>query len=596
MKKHVSYRILQIIINLEEFDMAVKSKKNNKIKISFQQLTQEPNPTLPLVLLIANKILNIIGFVDFIDRMVTWDPKHWRVSPGNLAKAVILVAFLKVRVPLFRIEEAFKEIDTEALFGKGVTHKHLNDDAIARALDRISEAKPEGLFTTLCLSLYSKFNIAFNRLHSDTTTISFYGAYEESDTDDEDDLKIVRGYNKDRRPECKQIVVGKIVNEHGIAIASSNMNGNTSDTEWNERAIKLVKETFGERLSSITYIADSKLINLPLFKQLMEPGKRVRFISRCPSNFYKKIAGKVISQAYQDNNWIELGKIGSGKKACDYELQEYSKTIEGSDVRLIVVRSSAGKDRYDHKLHKQQIELEKNIYELSKKTFVCEADAKKEWERFEKANKKNLYKTAVHFKEVITEKRSVGNPGKNPKPAQIKITWQVSAQIVGIDEARAKELRNEEECFVLISNVGTSELSSEQVLRQYKDQSIVEIQFRLLKEPAVASAIFLKTPGRIDALMMLLNISLLIRALIQYKVRKSIRESKEEPPRIGWNNSRTENPTLMLIMESLQHVSFERVEENQYHYSFYDSRDQEKVMIILSLLDITIDSLLDCES
>ncbi|KXG74482.1 hypothetical protein AN619_23280 [Thermotalea metallivorans] len=371
------------------------------------------------------------------------------------------------------------------------------------------------------------------------------------------------------------------------------MNGNTSDTEWNEKAIKLVKGTFGERLASITYIADSKLINLPLFQQLMEPGKRVRFISRCPANFYNKIAGKVIKQAYQDDQWIDVGKIGSGKKTCTYELQEYHRTIEGNDVWLIVVRSSAGKERYDHKLHKQQIELEKSINELSKKTFVCEADAKKEWERFEKSHKKNLYKAAVEFKEIKTEKRPVGNPGKNPKPPQVKVTWQVCAQIIGINETRAEELRNGGECFVVITNVEQSELTGEQVLRQYKDQSIVEIQFKLLKEPAIASAIFLKTPGRIDALMMLLHVSLLIRALIQYKVRKSISESKEEAPKIGWNNSRTEKPTLNLILESLQHTTFEKVGENNYRYGFYSDRERDRVMTILSLLDITIDGLLD---
>jgi transposase len=570
--------------------MATKKKK---AKITLKTLIQESNPTLPLVLLLANKILNIIGFVDFIDRMVEWDQRHWNVSPGNLAKAVILVTFLKIRVPLFKIEKTFVGIDTEALFGKGVMPKHLNDDAIARALDRISQAKPEGLFTTLCLSLYSKFNIAFNRLHSDTTTISFYGAYEQSDQEDEEDLRILRGYNKDGRPECKQVVVGKIVNEHGIAIASSNMNGNTSDTEWNEKAIKLVKETFGERLNSITYIADSKLINLPLFKQMMEPGKRIRFISRCPSNFYSKIEGKVITQAYQDNNWIAVGKIGLGKNACTYKVQEYLRTIDENSVRLIVVKSSAGQERYKHKLQKQQDELEKDIEALSKKTFVCEADAQMEWKRFEKAHKKNLYQISVRFNEIRTEKKAVGNPGKNPKPPQIKVTWQVCCQIIGIDEVRAEKFRHEEECFVLITSVEKSELDSEQVLRQYKDQSIVETQFKLLKEPAIASAIFLKTPGRIDALMMLLNVSLLIRALIQYKVRKSISESQEEAPKIGWHNNKIEKPTINLIIDSLQHTSIEKVAENAYTCSFHNDIEQYRVITILDLLGISIDSLLD---
>lgn len=75
--------------------------------------------------------------------------------------------------------------------------------------------------------------------------------------------------------------------------------------------------------------------------------------------------------------------------------------------------------------------------------------------------------------------------------------------------------------------------------------------------------------------MMLLNVSLLIRALIQYKVRKSINESKEEAPKIGWNNSRTEKPTLNLILGSLQHATFEKVAENNYRCGFYSNREQD---------------------
>lgn len=48
------------------------------------------NLILPFNLLLANKFLNSIGFVDFIYRCVKWDSKQWKVSPGNLAKAVIL--------------------------------------------------------------------------------------------------------------------------------------------------------------------------------------------------------------------------------------------------------------------------------------------------------------------------------------------------------------------------------------------------------------------------------------------------------------------------------------------------------------------------
>ncbi len=576
------------------FDMAKKKlkKKKKQIKVVYSDRI-EPRLVLPFVLLLANKILNLIGFVDFIDRSVKWDPKHWKVSPGNLAKAVILVTFLQIRTPLYKIKSSFIGIDTEALFGKGVMPQHLNDDAIARALDRISEAKPEGLFSTLCLSLYTKFNIAFNRLHSDTTTISFYGAYEDFENEEEDTLKIVKGYNKDNRPECKQVVVGKIVNEHGIAVASSTMDGNTSDVDWNKKALKLVKQIFGEKLNQLTYIADSKLINLPTFRQLMDPTSKIRFISRCPANFYNKTASKVTARAYQDDNWMNVGKIGTGKRACTYQIQEYTEDIEGHIARLVVVRSSAGQERYQQKLEKLQNEFEKDILNLSKKIFACELDAQKEWERFEKAHKKSLFKPIVHFNEIKKEKRPVGNPGKVAKSPKVEVTWQICAQIDSIDEERLEKFKQEEESFVLITSIGSEELDGIDVLRQYKDQSIVEVQFKLLKEPAVASTIFLKTPERIDALMMLLNISLLIRALVQYKLRKSISESKEELPRIGWDNRKLENPTIKFVLEALQKTCLVRLHEGAYSCEFLAESEKLRVTTILKLLEIDIEDFLE---
>jgi transposase len=574
--------------------MSEKKTKKKKVKVKFERVTDQ-KLILPFNLLLANKFLNAIGFVDFIDRSVKWDPKRWTVSPGNLAKAVILVTFLQIRSPLYKIHQSFIGIDTEALFGKGVMPEHLNDDAIGRALDRINDAKPEGLFSSLCLSLYTKYNIAFNRLHSDTTTLSFYGQYEQDEDIemDEENLSIVKGYNKDHRPQCKQVVVGKIVNEHGLAVASSTMDGNTSDVEWNKKAIKLVKETFGQRLNEMTYIADSKLITMPNFKLLMEPERKLRFISRCPANFHNKIEKKLIKQAYEKNNWVSAGKLGSGKKACTYKIQEFIENIEGYDTRFIVVHSSAGEKRFEGKLEKQRQELEKDITNLEKKQFACEADAREEWERFRKTHKKSLFLYDVDFNEIKIEKRPPGNPGKNPKPPKVEVTWKISARIEKEDTAAVETFKHEEECFVLITSIEIAEINGIEVLRQYKEQSVVEIQFKLMKEPAIASTIFLKTPGRINALVMLLNVSLLIRALIQYKIRKGISESKEELPRIGWDKRKLTNPTINFVLEALQSVCLTKIGKDSYRCELFNDINTLRIMTILKLLDINIEDFLD---
>jgi transposase len=570
-----------------------KHKRNKKRKITILHPAKVEQPLiLPFALLLANKFLKLIGFVEFIDGSVEWDESHWKVSPGNLAKAVILATFMQVRAPLYRIKRAFAGYDTEALFGKGVMPEHLNDYSIARALDRISEAKPEGLFSSICLSMYSVFHIAFNRLHSDTTTLSFYGQYMCDDAP-EGALNITKGYNKDHLPHCKQAVVGKIVNEHGIAVASSTMDGNTSDIEWNQKALALTKQIFGDCLNEVTYIADSKLINLPTFKQLTDPDNRIRFISRCPANFYGKVAGRLIEKAYKFDQWTDIGQIGSGKNACTYEMQEFMEAVENCDTRFIVVRSSAGKDRFEHKLEKQRMELKKDILTLSGKVFVCEADAREEWARFEKAHKKSLFLFDVCFKEEKTEKRPRGNPGKNPKPPVIVTSWRVTVHIQGENATAVEKLKHEEECFVMITSIHETEFDGKEILRQYKEQTVVEAQFRLLKEPALAASIFLKTPERINALVMLMNISLLIRAIVQYKIRKSINESEEELPRIGWNNKKLENPTIKYVLEALEKAYFVKEQEDTYSYGFYSEHQQLTVTTVLELLDIDIEEFLE---
>ena len=567
--------------------MFMTQKKKRKKKIH-SRLVLNSTLEIPLILILVNNFLNQLGFVDLINRSVTWDEKQWQVSPGNLAKAIILVTFFKVRAPLYIIQNAFVGIDTETLFGKGVLPEHLNDYALARALDRISEAKAESLFSSFALSVYMKFAIPMKRLHSDTTTLSFYGAFEQCETDP-DGLQINYGYNKDHLPECKQVVVGKIVNEHGIAVINSTMNGNTSDIEWNQKALGLLKETFGEKLAETIYIADSKLINLPTLKILRDIVCPIRFISRCPDNFYQKIANKMITKAYAKNDWREVGQMSKAKKASFYSTQDFTADVDGQDLRFVVVKTSEGKGRAERELLKQRNHLEKGIKTLGKKIFVCEDDAEEEWTRFQKEFRKNLHLTHRDLVKTETIKRPRGNPGKNPPPPVIEMTWNVSVTIDGFDEERFKQLEQGKECFVLITSVSVDELDQEQVLRQYKAQMVVECQFHLLKQPALASVIFLKTPCRIDALVMLLNVSLLIRGLMQYKIRKSMKESQEELPRIGVNKGVLKNPTTNYLIEALNKTALVKEAPGHYTYLLYNDYLALCVKTFFQLLEVDMD-------
>ena len=160
-----------------------KSRYRPRSRINVVRENLEIPMKIPFMVALANKILEKIGFVNLIDESVKWDEKQCKVSPGNLLKSLILSTFMGgLRSPLSNVHKRYKGIDTEFLFGEGVLQEHLNDNAIGRSLDKLYEANPARLYSTLCLSAYSKYNIEFKRLHSDTTTVSFYVDYDTDKT------------------------------------------------------------------------------------------------------------------------------------------------------------------------------------------------------------------------------------------------------------------------------------------------------------------------------------------------------------------------------------------------------------------------------
>ena len=93
--------------------------------------------------------------------------------------------------------------------------------------------------------------------------------------------------------------------------------------------------------------------------------------------------------------------------------------------------------------------------------------------------RKNPYLTNARYFCQQHEKRPVGRPSaKVPKPSVITESWSVNITNEGLDALRTQTLRQQEESFVLITNC--MEMDDEQILRTYKEQQVVEVDFRYL--------------------------------------------------------------------------------------------------------------------
>ena len=552
---------------------------------------------LPLILVMANEILQGIGFRDRIDQTVKWDEKQCDVTPGNLASALILTMFFDKRPPLWRVDEwyAAMNADTQALFGEAARWEKLNDDALGRMLDKLYAAGIGHLFTQICVQAIAKYNIAYKRIHSDTTTISFYGEYETDLPIEDANTKVVHivpGYNKDHRPECKQVVVGKMVTEQGIPLGMVTMDGNTSDVKWNDKALDMMSEIYDRGLQQGVYVADAKLMTQNLFARLTDPKRPIRFVSRVPANFADKLEWRVLEMAYEQDAWKTLGQFGRGKRASFYHSQGFTLHVHGKPARVLAMHSTTGSERWEHKLERYRLELEEAIAQVSAKQFACHADAQKEYERFLKSVHKNPYTTSVQYPCQQHEKRPVGRPSaKAPKLSVIVESWSAKITNVGLDPMRAQALQQQEESFVLITNC--MEMDDEQILRAYKEQQVVEVDFRYLKDPSVDSAILLKTPQRVEALLMLMHVALLVSSLLQYRLRKGRKAWTKPVPKIDWNGAvMMEAPTTYYLEYKVSGSFFRAVRGSPGEYDFL-LRHGKDLDIILEMMDMSVQDMLD---
>jgi len=134
------------------------------------------------------------------------------------------------------------------------------------------------------------------------------------------------------------------------------------------------------------------------------------------------------------------------------------------------------------------------------------------------------------------------------------------------------------------------------LLKLYKGQHNVETSFRHLKNPQLASVIYLKNPKRIQALLMLLTFSLLVRAIIQHRLRDGLKQHLEENPTeviySGWNAKELVSPTFYLFYMQTFRCKFVREGNSDYTYNWPDVETRDIVIPLLKLLGFTVSTIL----
>ena len=296
---------------------------------------------------------------------------------------------------------------------------NINEYNVGEALERIGKADSDAIFERVALTAVREYELPMERQHSDTTTISFYGEYETEkmkldDEEKEDVLKIEQGYNKDGRPGCNQVVVGKVTNELGIPISTKAMDGSTSDIDWNKEALYFMARLNEEGYTG-TYVADCKTVTNELVSQMNNAATRVNFVSRCPASFEEKLASRAIRQAYYAGHWEDIGAISETKDATKYRGIGITEHVCGASMRLLVLESDTLIQRAEKALEKSRQNAEAAVKKLELGEWHCQKDAEKALIQFQKTKSLQLFDYEINIEESVTEKWPRGRRGRETK-------------------------------------------------------------------------------------------------------------------------------------------------------------------------------------
>ncbi len=204
--------------------------------------------------------LHRLDLAALFERFLPALPGRQPALPTSLTLSVLLTNLLLARQPLYAIGAWIARRVPEHLGLQPGPINLLNDDRIGRALDHFHKADRASLLVALVRHAVTAFDIDLSELHQDTTTVTLHGQYADQPDPDQAGRPplITFGYNKDHRPDLKQLLYSITISADGaVPVHAKLYDGNTTDDSVHIDTWDFLRQLIGH--SDFLYVADSKL-------------------------------------------------------------------------------------------------------------------------------------------------------------------------------------------------------------------------------------------------------------------------------------------------------------------------------------------------
>lgn len=496
----------------------------NKIEAKAKMLDVKP---------LITHYMNQLRLPELFEKYIPKTPQM-AIAPAE-ALTIMVFNIINSPNPLYKVSEWA----TDYLDGIGETSQEANkynDDCLGRNLDRLYECKRDELMIELSVNAINAHQLATDKIHNDSTTITFKGRYENQDPNA---VQLRRGHNKDFRPDCQQLVFGLNTTDDGhVPLSFKLFDGNQADDtthipNWEELRQML------ERVDFI-YIADCKLCSEDNLDHI-----------HTNDGYFITVVPKNRSMLKPFQNQLENGEVewelaysaqDNRRPSEQHTFYTFETDTTEKGYRLIWILSTAKAEQdlktRERRLDKAEAELnilagKLNRYKLKTRKQIEAAVA-----RVTKNVQSLLDIEIIEHRETYTKKIGAGKPGPNSIYEKCtKITYELKWQR---DQSAIGKQALADGTFPIITNTA---LNCTEVLRSYKQQPRLEKRFNTTKSVLDVAPVFLKKSSRIEAITFLYFVALMVISLIEREVRKRMAVESIESLAILPQKMKTESPT-----------------------------------------------------
>ena len=391
----------------------------------------------------------------------------------------------------------------------GVPDSAVTKDRLYRTLDRLLNAQ-EAIERDLQERLGTLFHLDYSLVLYDLTSTYFEGLSAENEL-------AHRGYSRDHRGDCKQVVVALIVTRDGFPLAHRTFAGNTQDLRTVQIIVTKIETLFGK--SQRIWVMDRGMISDESLKLLGQSGRRYLLATR---------------RGELGEFQAELGK--TGWKRLPNNPQVEVRLFHRKTVHYLLARSQPRRQKERAIRRRQRRGLAEGLRKL--RDLITAGKLK---------NRDKILERVGRLKERFPKARGfVTITVTTTKPPRLEWSW---------DRAGYQQALAADGAYLLRSN--QPGWTAREFWETYIQLTVVERAFRVLKSELLLRPIWHHYSGRTQAHVMVCVLAYALWKTLDHLAKRAglMTEIRKPDPRRPRSSPKARPMTPQVILRELGRIA-----------------------------------------